>query len=170
MLAGTVALFATVVATSLGHAQELTCLWTGAPNTAAEGNRVSLDIIKDRGASRLIKRKLMPTCPCSVGELMAASTHVYRHIDAPALAIYNLPPQTVNCSRLKEWKMPADDSTGTWSHEAQAREFECGVPGSRVVRLSPASHMIYQSNEADVLREIRAFIRTLPAERPSPKK
>ncbi len=39
---------------------------------------------------------------------------------------------------------------------AQVDAFEAGVPSARVVRVPPASHSIFQSNEADVLREIKA--------------
>jgi pimeloyl-ACP methyl ester carboxylesterase len=44
--------------------------------------------------------------------------------------------------------------------EKQAKVFEEGVPGARVVRLS-GSHVIFMSNEADVLREIHVFVATL---------
>jgi hypothetical protein len=37
------------------------------------------------------------------------------------------------------------------------------VGSARVVGLPHASHVIYRSNEADVLREINAFVATLPA-------
>jgi pimeloyl-ACP methyl ester carboxylesterase len=40
----------------------------------------------------------------------------------------------------------------------QAKAFEEGVPGARVVRLANADHYVFLSNEADVLRELRAFI------------
>jgi non-heme chloroperoxidase len=40
----------------------------------------------------------------------------------------------------------------------QAEVFKKGVPGARVVILPNASHFIYQSNEVDVLREMRAFL------------
>jgi hypothetical protein len=43
-----------------------------------------------------------------------------------------------------------------------ADRFERGVRGSRVVRIAHANHYIFMSNEADVLREIRAFVATLP--------
>jgi len=43
----------------------------------------------------------------------------------------------------------------------QARAFEEGVPGARVVRLAGAHHYVFLSNEADVLRELRAFIAAL---------
>jgi pimeloyl-ACP methyl ester carboxylesterase len=40
----------------------------------------------------------------------------------------------------------------------QATAFERGVPGARVVRLTNATHFVFISNEADVLREMNAFI------------
>jgi hypothetical protein len=45
--------------------------------------------------------------------------------------------------------------------EKQAKAFENGVPGARVVRLPGAHHYVFLSNEMDVLREIRAFVPTL---------
>ena len=45
--------------------------------------------------------------------------------------------------------------------EAQAMAFEKGVPTARVVRLPNAHHYLFFSNEADVLREMRAFLKDL---------
>jgi pimeloyl-ACP methyl ester carboxylesterase len=45
---------------------------------------------------------------------------------------------------------------------AEIKAFEAGVPSARVVRIPNASHAIYRSNEADVLRDIHAFIAGLP--------
>ena len=42
--------------------------------------------------------------------------------------------------------------------EKQAKAFEDGVPTARVIRLRGAHHYVYLSNEADVLREMRAFL------------
>ena len=47
------------------------------------------------------------------------------------------------------------------SHEEVAKAWETGVPSARVVRLQHASHAIFRSNEADVLREMNAFIANL---------
>ena len=47
---------------------------------------------------------------------------------------------------------PADD---------QIAAFEKGVPSARVVRLPRANHYVYLSNEADVLREVNAFLTAL---------
>jgi pimeloyl-ACP methyl ester carboxylesterase len=44
---------------------------------------------------------------------------------------------------------------------AQAAAFEKGVPSARVVRLPNANHFVWRSHEADVLREMNAFLATL---------
>ena len=46
--------------------------------------------------------------------------------------------------------------------QAQANAFEKGVPGARVLRFPKAPHYVFLSDEAAVLREIRAFVATLP--------
>jgi non-heme chloroperoxidase len=45
--------------------------------------------------------------------------------------------------------------------EKQAQAFENGVPSAHVIRLAGAHHYVFLSNEADVLREIRAFVARL---------
>lgn len=44
----------------------------------------------------------------------------------------------------------------------QAAAFEAGVPSAQVVRFDGASHNVFESKEADVLREMNDFIRSLP--------
>jgi len=44
----------------------------------------------------------------------------------------------------------------------QMNAFEKGMPFARVVRLQYAAHNIFLSNEAEVLREIKAFLGSLP--------
>jgi alpha-beta hydrolase superfamily lysophospholipase len=44
----------------------------------------------------------------------------------------------------------------------QARAFEAGVPSAHVVRIPNADHYVFNSNEADVLREMNAFLAKLP--------
>lgn len=46
--------------------------------------------------------------------------------------------------------------------ERQVNAFQQQVPSARIVRLPHAAHIIFQSNEADVLREMDAFIKSLP--------
>jgi pimeloyl-ACP methyl ester carboxylesterase len=78
--------------------------------------------------------------PASIAIL--AGEQKYTNIGVPILAIYALP------------KEPQDDDV--------ASRFEAVLPSARVVRLPGASHFVFLSNEADVLREMRAFIRSLP--------
>jgi hypothetical protein len=44
------------------------------------------------------------------------------------------------------------------STEAQAKSFESGVRSAHVVRLPHTNHYVFLSNEADVLREMHAFL------------
>jgi pimeloyl-ACP methyl ester carboxylesterase len=76
-----------------------------------------------------------------------AGRRKYTHIPVPILAIYALPVA------------PGDLPIGT---EAHAKAFEAGVPSARVVCLPHARHEVFSSNEDDVLREMNAFIATLP--------
>jgi non-heme chloroperoxidase len=71
----------------------------------------------------------------------------YTDIPVPILAIF--------ASADAEWR---DESEAG----AQAKAFEAGIRSSRVVRMPGANHYVFRSNEADVLREINAFVKTLP--------
>ena len=89
-------------------------------------------------------------CPCTYLERLNMGMQAYRRILAPALAFYAVE---------RDWATP--DRSG-WSMARQAESFERNVPGSRVVRLQNANHYVHRSNEAEVLREMHAFIRALP--------
>lgn len=45
---------------------------------------------------------------------------------------------------------------------AMAKAFEKGLPSAKVTWLAHADHFVFRSNEADVLREMNAFINGLP--------
>jgi len=74
----------------------------------------------------------------------------YTEIRPPILAIYALPhaPGTGDA---------ALDVKG----EAIAKAFEAALPNARVVRIPQANHYVFMSHEADVLREMDAFLATL---------
>ncbi len=86
----------------------------------------------------------------------------YTEIKAPALAIFADPhdpgptPEYSAAQRAAIVKYDLDTTT------AQANAFEAGVPSAHVVRIQNADHFVYKSNEADVLREMNAFIAKLP--------
>jgi pimeloyl-ACP methyl ester carboxylesterase len=99
-----------------------------------------------------------------IAQAMLAGQQKYTSIRAPALAIYALPrqrPPAVAANPMLRTAADALDSTTA----LQATAFEQGVPSARVVRLPSASHYLYMSNEADVLRAIRAFAGSLPGGR-----
>lgn len=99
--------------------------------------------------------------PFNLDLALIAGRQRYTHIDAPVLAIYASPHSARN-------NQPTDSlSLALWqASEAEMKAhitaFERQVPKAKVVRLPNADHFVYRSNEDDVLREIRAFVATLP--------
>ena len=85
-----------------------------------------------------------------VVEAIVAGMQRYDTIPVPILAIYAAP------HRLPE-SASAEDREDKMTF-AQASAFEKGLPSARVVRLPNAGHVIYRTNEADVLREMHAFM------------
>jgi non-heme chloroperoxidase len=90
-----------------------------------------------------------------------AGQQKYTKIDVPILAFYALPnldsvPQGPDTAAARAALAAAAEAIG-----AQAKAFEAGLPSARVVRIPRANHYIFQSNEADVLREINAFLSSL---------
>jgi non-heme chloroperoxidase len=86
----------------------------------------------------------------------------YTDIPAPALAIFAVPHD--HGPWIKNHPDPAvrEAAKALSAEEAvlvekQAKAFETGVPGAHVVRLPGANHYVFLSDEAAVLREIRAF-------------
>ncbi len=86
----------------------------------------------------------------------------YSEIGAPVLAIFANPhlpgPYPYNTPAERAAAVASD----TKMVDAQAKSFQAGVPTARVVQIPQANHYVFISNEADVLREMRAFIRGLP--------
>ncbi len=85
----------------------------------------------------------------------------YTDIPVPVLAIYAVPHATTQ--RFKDdAARAAAEARDEAIAGAQATAFERGVPSARVVRLPHASHFVFRSNEADVLREMNDFLSNLP--------
>ena len=97
------------------------------------------------------------------GPLLMTGMEKYTHIPVPTLVIFasphgqgrwvenNTDPKVR--AAAKAYSAALDVLT-----ERQAKALENGVPTARVVRLPGAHHYVYLSNEADVLREMRAFL------------
>jgi non-heme chloroperoxidase len=103
-----------------------------------------------------------PNTPKVLATLAIQSeTEIYNGVKCPVLAIY-ADPHALGT--------PADDQAKRLARQAedaarvseQADAFQAGNPQARVVRLANADHFVFRSNEADVLREMNAFIATLP--------
>jgi non-heme chloroperoxidase len=97
----------------------------------------------------------------SVSEAIMAGEQKFTDIRVPVLAIY-ANPHDPSPYAFDTFNTPAEraaaEAIPTAETEEQARAFEIGVPSSHVVILPHANHYVFLSNEADVLREMRAFL------------
>jgi hypothetical protein len=83
-------------------------------------------------------------------------------VNAPVLAIFADPHDVGNFLKDNPKARAAFIASNNRSTEQQAVAFERQVPSAHVVRIPNAAHYVFLSNEADVLREMNAFIATLP--------
>jgi non-heme chloroperoxidase len=86
----------------------------------------------------------------------------YTSVGAPVLALFALPHDPGPYSRSNPAARAAFESEDLASTGALANAFETGLPSAHVVRLPNAGHYLFLTNEADVLREMKAFISGLP--------
>ena len=91
----------------------------------------------------------------------------YAHIGVPVLAIYRV--KTVD-QALKEFEpRTAEERSALFQRYVAGRamlekwegDLRAGVPGARIVELPGAELYMFLSNEADIVREVRAFALTL---------
>ena len=83
-------------------------------------------------------------------------------IGDPILAIYAVPHDRGDMFANDPAAKAAAEAKDIAQTGGQADAFQRGLPSARVVRLAHADHNVFMSNEADVLREIQAFIAKLP--------
>jgi len=86
----------------------------------------------------------------------------YTNIPVPILAIYAVPHDLGPFMANDPVARAAIEASDEASTGAQVKAFETGVPSARVVRLAHANHYVFLSNQADVLREMNAFLGSLP--------
>ena len=94
----------------------------------------------------------------AVSQAILTEGRKYTSIKAPILAIFAVPHDMgpeINKDPVLRARFETHDLASTG---AQAKDFEAGLPSARVVRLAHANHYVFRSNEADVLREMKAFI------------
>ena len=110
---------------------------------------------------RITKRRDSPG-----GPLLLSGLKKYTEIHVPALAIFADPHGLgawVDHNTDPSLKQAAATHSKALSAlvERQIKVFRECVPAARVVVLPGAHHYVYLSNEADVLREMRAFLNSL---------
>jgi non-heme chloroperoxidase len=86
----------------------------------------------------------------------------YTSIKVPVLAICAVPHDLGSRYENDPVARAAAEASDLARTTALANTFQTGVPSAHVVHLAYANHYIFNSNEADVLREINAFTATLP--------
>ena len=101
--------------------------------------------------------------PPPVGVAIMTGQQRFTGISAPALVIFAAPHDLGQMMKDNPKARAAMEANDKRNVESQATAFETQAPSARVVRIPNANHYVFRSNEADVLREINAFISTLPA-------
>ncbi len=100
--------------------------------------------------------------PPMAAQAIMAGMQKYTNVPVPILAIFAVPHDLGPLGGSDAAARAASEARDLASTGAQAKAFETGLPSARVVRLAHANHYVFLSNEADVLREMNAFIGSLP--------
>jgi non-heme chloroperoxidase len=89
-----------------------------------------------------------------------AGEQKYTNFHLPILAIYAVPHSGGLVSKDPAARAAAE-AIDLAKTGAQAKAFETAIPSARVIRLPHANHYVFNSNEADVLREMNSFLGSL---------
>ena len=141
------------IAGSRGNAEEVRRLTTKLLSIdlpALERSLREIDSLT-RQASPSPRTPFAPPPETGINKLIHEGMQRFTEIRAPVLAIYAL-------SSISGDPAAADDPSRARILQALKR----GAPMARVVILPDATHDVFRSNAADVLREMRAFIGSLP--------
>lgn len=117
------------------------------------------------GDGKIIGTRVQPEGTARASEAIIKSRQSYKNIPVRCLAIFAYP------SSLEPWekklepeaqeqiaKIISNEQQNTKKH---ITAFEKGVPTSRVVMLPEATHFLFISNEEEVLREMKDFLKSL---------
>lgn len=94
----------------------------------------------------------------AVTQAIVMGVQKYTNIPVPILAIYAVPHDMGPAAGTDAAARAAQEARDEETTGAQAKAFESGLPSARVVRIPHANHYVFRSNEADVLREMSAFV------------
>jgi pimeloyl-ACP methyl ester carboxylesterase len=99
-----------------------------------------------------------PSVPMPSRAIMAGIQKYTQFSAVPILAIYAFPHDIGQMFANDPAERAAREAQDEATTGAQATAFEKAVPSARVVRIPHANHYVFRSNEADVLREMNAFL------------
>ena len=124
----------------------------------------------DRDLRRMeATRKLMPPQPprpaatISPGAMAyARGRKKYTALHVPILAIFADPHDHGPLYKDNPAAKAAVIENDRETTDAEIEAFQAGVPSAHVVRIANANHFIFKSNEAEVMREMNAFLASLP--------
>jgi non-heme chloroperoxidase len=102
-----------------------------------------------------------PDAPLPIQEMFAGEQK-YTSVNVPLLAVFAYPHAFAGMFQNDPEGRAKAESRDIASIDSQVKIIEAEAPAAHVVRIPHAKHMIFISNEADVLREIDAFITGLP--------
>jgi non-heme chloroperoxidase len=86
---------------------------------------------------------------------------IFSSVKSPMLAIYAAPHDMRQASGGDPAKQATLEASDLARVKEQAKAVQAANPTAQVVLLPHADHLVFKSNEADVLREMKAFIATL---------
>lgn len=99
----------------------------------------------------------------SPAQLIFEGWQKYTSVNAPVLVIFAEPHAFVGLYQNDPAGRAKAEAEDVVNGEAQAKVIASEAPSSHIVRMAHATHMIYESREADVLREMNAFLDGLPS-------
>jgi pimeloyl-ACP methyl ester carboxylesterase len=102
------------------------------------------------------------SAPPPISLAMLFGEKKYTRIPVPILAIFAVPHSLDEFPRDNPKAQASMAAADLGRTSALANAFEAGVPSAHVVRLRNADHFVFRSNEADVSREMNAFLAKLP--------
>lgn len=96
------------------------------------------------------------------GGAVMRGLEVHAGVKCPVLAIFAVPHDFSKMPGMDAAKRAEMTEKDKLNVGAQIDAFAKGNPQARIVRIANADHFVFKSNEADVLREMDAFIAQLP--------
>ncbi len=97
-----------------------------------------------------------------IGLAILRGQEKYTQIKCPVLAIFADPHNFGSMFKNDPAARAAAEAMDRDRTTAQEKAFQAGIPSAHVILLPDANHFVFKSNEADVFRDMNAFLAALP--------